>query len=437
MAFDTDIHLRNKVIYSVYIRNHTEEGTFLSIIPDLPRIKGLGVDIIWLMPIHPIGEEMRKGVDGSPYAIQDYRGTNPEYGTMEDFELLVEEIRSLGMKVLIDVVYNHTSPDSVLTKEHPEWFYRRPNGQMGNKVGEWYDVVDLEYTHKDLWIYQIETLKMWAQKVDGFRCDVASLVPLEFWKQARTEVAKVNPETIWLAESVHPHFLREHRNRQNTGLSDNELYQAFDMTYDYDVYDFFEQYLWKEISLKTYLDILMFQDGIYPVNYVKLKFLENHDHPRFRSYIEDPQAIRNWLCFLYFQKGATLLFAGQEKGIRELPDLFNKDTIPWEGQDLDLSPLIQQMNAVKKDECLCQGSYSLVADKDSDVVIGNYEWQGKIITGIFNLDGKHHVVNVEIPNGTYRNLMDQKDYAISEKVLLTSGEPMILVHYGEPKRSEF
>ncbi|UJF15213.1 alpha-amylase [Jeotgalibaca sp. MA1X17-3] len=437
MAFDTDIHLRNKVIYSIYVRNHTEEGTFLSILPDLPRIKGLGVDIIWLMPIHPIGKEMRKGVDGSPYAIQDYRGINPEYGTMEDFELLVEEVRALGMKVMIDVVYNHTSPDSVLAKEHPEWFYKRPKGQMGNKVGEWYDIVDLEYSHKDLWTYQIETLKMWAEKVDGFRCDVASLIPLEFWKQARLEVAKVNPETIWLAESVHTSFLREHRDRQNTGLSDNELYQAFDMTYDYDVYEFLEQYLWKEISLGTYLNILMFQDGIYPVNYVKLKFLENHDHPRFRSYVEDPQAVRNWLCFLYFQKGATLLFAGQEKGIRELPDLFNKDTIPWEGQDLDLSPLIQQMNSVKKDECLCEGRYSLEAAKETDVVIGNYEWQGKNVTGIFNLDGKHHVIKVAMPDGTYRNLIDGENYVVSESILLTSGEPMILIHYGEPKLSEF
>src|SRR5699024_4465555 len=134
MATQTDASLRNKVVYSIYIRNHTEEGTFEAVIPDLPRIKGLGVDIIWLMPIHPIGEEMRKGIAGSPYAIADYRDVNPEYGTMEEFENLVKAIRDNGMKVMIDVVLNHTSPDSVLVKEHPEWFFRRKNGRMGNKV---------------------------------------------------------------------------------------------------------------------------------------------------------------------------------------------------------------------------------------------------------------------------------------------------------------
>ena len=437
MAIDTDITLRNKVMYSVYIRNHTQEGTFDALIPDLSRIKGLGVDIIWLMPIHPIGEAMRKGIQGSPYAIQDYRGINPEYGTMESFEKLVEAIHKQGMKVMIDVVYNHTSPDSVLVKEHPEWFYRRPNGKMGNKVGEWYDVVDLDYSHKELWDYQIETLQMWARKVDGFRCDVASLIPLEFWKKARAEVAKVNPDTVWLAESVHPWFLRQHRNRGLVGLSDNELYEAFDITYDYDVQNFFEKYVWKEISLKNYLDILMLQDGIYPKNYVKLKFLENHDHPRFRSYVEDAQALRNWTSFLYFQKGTILLFAGQEKGIRELPDLFNKDTIPWEGQELDLSPLIQRLYDIKKDDCLREGSYILQADAGSDVVVGEYEWQGKHITGIFNLDGEHHVSEVTIPDGTYRNMLDDKDYIVKEGIVLTNGEPLILIHYDEPKITEF
>ena len=134
MALDTDISLRSQVIYSIYVRNHTQEGTFSAVIPDLDRIKALGTDIIWFMPIHPIGVKGKKGSLGCPYANKDYRSVNPEYGTLEDFRTLVDAIHARGMKCIIDVVYNHTSPDSVLTTEHPEFFYRKPDGTMGNHV---------------------------------------------------------------------------------------------------------------------------------------------------------------------------------------------------------------------------------------------------------------------------------------------------------------
>lgn len=203
MAADTDISLQNQVIYSIYVRNHTPEGTFRAVIPDLDRIRALGTDIVWFLPIHPIGVEGKKGSLGCPYANRDYRTVNPAYGTLEDFKTLVNEIHRRGMKCIIDVVYNHTSPDSVLFREHPEFFYRGPEGKPGNKMGDWSDVIDLDYRCPGLWEYQIRSLCQWAEIVDGFRCDVASFVPLEFWLKARQEVAKVRPGCIWLAETVH------------------------------------------------------------------------------------------------------------------------------------------------------------------------------------------------------------------------------------------
>ena len=128
---------------------------------------------------------------GCPYANRDYRTVNPEYGTLEDFLHLVDAIHDNGMKCIIDVVYNHTSPDSTLVHRHPEYFYRRPDGKRGNKVGDWTDVVDLDYDVPGLWDYQIESLCYWAQYVDGFRCDVASTVPVAFWKKARQAVERV------------------------------------------------------------------------------------------------------------------------------------------------------------------------------------------------------------------------------------------------------
>ena len=150
MAKETSKTLRNDVIYSIYVRNYSEEGTFDAVRKDLNRIQQLGVDIIWLMPIHPIGKMHRKGTLGSPYAIQDYRAINPEFGTMEDFINLCDAIHERGMKVIIDVVYNHTSPDSYLAKNHPEWFYHKEDGTLGNRVGNWWDVVDLDYSHQEL-----------------------------------------------------------------------------------------------------------------------------------------------------------------------------------------------------------------------------------------------------------------------------------------------
>ena len=162
MAKNTIKKYRNQVMYSIYVRNHSNEGTFEAVRQDLQRIKSLGVDIIWLMPIHPIGAESHKGTLGCPYAISDYRAVNPEYGSLEDFQRLVEDIHRFDMKCIIDVVYNHTSPDSWLAQNHPDWFYHKGDGSPGNRIGEWPDVVDLDYSHSELWDYQIETLKYWA-----------------------------------------------------------------------------------------------------------------------------------------------------------------------------------------------------------------------------------------------------------------------------------
>ena len=148
-----------------------------------------------------MASRIKKDSLGCPYANKDYRTTNPEYGTMDDFKSLVEKIHAKGMKCIIDVVYNHTSPDSNLSVEHPEFFYRKPDGNFGNKVGDWSDIIDLDYSNKELWRYQIDSLVMWARIVDGFRCDVASFVPVEFWKQAREAVSKVIPTSFGLPKA--------------------------------------------------------------------------------------------------------------------------------------------------------------------------------------------------------------------------------------------
>ena len=264
MADDTSAVLQEQVIYSVYVRAHTEEGTFLSIIPDLDRIRALGADWIWFLPIHPIGEKGKKGSLGCPYANRDYRTTNPVYGSMEEFRFLCDEIHRRGMKVMIDVVYNHTSPDAVLLGEHPDFYYRDAAGKLGNKIGDWADVIDLDYRSRALWDYQIESLRFWASIVDGFRCDVASFVPLDFWRAARSAVAEVNPGCVWLAESVHLSFGNFARREGFTSARDSEAFDAFDIEYQYDVWESFERFLAGKGLLHEWTEQLNFRAAELP-----------------------------------------------------------------------------------------------------------------------------------------------------------------------------
>ena len=423
MAINTPKQYRNQVLYSVFVRNYSETGTFEALRQDLGRIKALGVDIIWLMPIHPIGETARKGTVGSPYAIKNYREVNPDFGTLENLKRLVAEIHCLGMKCIIDVVYNHTSPDSWLAKHHPEWFYHKPDGSFGNRVGDWYDVIDLDYDQRDLWEYQIETLKMWAEIVDGFRCDVAPIVPLAFWMKAREEVEKVRPGCIWLAETVEPHFIVHLRSRGINGDSDAECFQAFDICYDYDIYDIYRNCLKGETPLSEYARAVNQQESMYPANYVKLRCLENHDRPRAHMLISDERALRNWTAFLYFQKGMTMIFNGQEVGATHLPQLFEKDPVDWNSKP-DLSTLMRRLYDIKQDKLFADSTYR-VKTLPRDVILATHEKGEERLCGIFSLRGESSLIKIDLPNGTYENLLGGT-VDVFDGCLSVTGEPMII-----------
>lgn len=424
MAKNTAISLRGAVIYSVYVRNHTHEGTFQAIIPDLDRIKALGVDIIWLLPIHPIGVQGKKGSLGCPYANRDYRTVNPDYGTMDDFKALVDEIHTRGMKCIIDVVYNHTSPDSTLTQEHPEFFYHKPDGSMGNHVGDWTDVVDLDYTYAELWDYQIESLKMWAGIVDGFRCDVASFVPVEFWCKARKACEKVHPGCIWLAETVHSGFGLMARQSGLYSANDYEMFEAFDMEYDYDVREVFDRYLKGECNLSNYIDVINFQECVYPANYNKMRCLENHDQPRICSFVSGRKALENYTAFLYFLKGTTLLYAGQEFCCTTIPSLFEKDVFP---RTLgDISDWFPKLNRMKKEILSCEDTFLGYADDEHNIAILERSDLKTQKLGIFSMAGLAADVKVNFPDGEYCNHLDGTTIKISKGILHCNGNPVIL-----------
>ena len=422
MAANTDINLQKQIIYSIYVRNLTEEGTFNAVIPDLDRIQALGTDIIWFMPIHPIGVTGHKGSMGCPYANKDYRTINPEYGTLDDFRQLVREIHERGMKVMIDVVYNHTSPDSTLVYEHPEWFYHKTDGSFGNKIGDWSDVVDLDYSKKELWDYQIESLTYWAGIVDGYRCDVASFVPADFWIRARESVEKIHPGFIWLAETVHSGYCAFARKMGIYSASDNDIYQAFDLEYEYDIRQAFDDMLEGKTTLTHYADLLNFQEAIYPLNYNKMRYLENHDTPRICSRIKGDAALKNFTAWLYFNKGTTLIYAGQEYGNDHVPSLFDKDVID-RNTGICISDYMRKLADIKKEFLGADDFITSIANENEKVLIQIRENNKRKEIGIFclkpeNTDPIMKTVSTKglIPDSTYTNLID------GQKVLCTNGQ---------------
>jgi hypothetical protein len=400
MAHDTPLDYRNLVIYEIYVRNHGPNGTFSDVESDLERIKSLGVDVIWFMPIHPIGAVARKGSLGSPYSIADYRGINPEYGTRDDFARLIAKAHQLGLKVWIDVVYNHTAHDSKLVKEHPEWFHQDSNGRPVTTVPAWSDVIDLKHPNPELSDYLVETLKGWAQfGVDGFRCDVASIIPVDFWQRARREVEQVKPGVVWLAESVHPSFIESRRLQGLRGHSDSEIFTAFDITYDYDIWSTFLAAVTGILPAVRFLEMLRFQDGIYPENFVKMRCVENHDNHRIMYLAPTKDQGLAWTAFQAFNKGAFLIYAGQESAADHKPTLFEIDKVPW--GDYELQPFLTQLTRIKKDPIITNGKFRILS---GDPVI-HAAWSSAEghLYGIFNISNTKEEVEVKIPDGTYKD----------------------------------
>jgi len=437
MAKDTEKELRNKIIYEVYVRNHGKTGTFKDISSDLKRIKELGVDFIWFMPIHPISKLNLKGRLSSPYSISDYTKVNPEYGTEDEFKKLVEEIHDYDMKVMIDVVYNHTSHDSIYRKKNPEFFYRTPGGNFGNNAGEWEDVIDLDYSNTNLWKEQIETLKKWVKiGVDGFRCDVAPLVPLEFWLDVRKQIKEINPDFVLLAETLGPDFIKQLRDSGIYAASDCEIYQAFDISYDYDTKNNLSNYFIGLGSLDELLDKKRIQEYIYPENYVKLRFLENHDLPRARAIIPDDMLLDMWTGFLFFEKGTTLIYAGQEAKDTNTPSLFDIDKVNWKNLSDKYTGLIKKLSSIKKDKIFAYGNYNIYKPDVNGVIYAAYTYENRAMIGIFNVENKVGELDLKtdtkeksgtpkIKDGSYTNLIDGLSVEVRNNKIILTSKPLI------------
>ena len=420
MAKDTKYNARKISIYQMFPFIYSKEGTLNKASERLGEIKDMGFDYVYLLPIHERGKLNSKGTYGSPYAIRDYYSIDKHIGTINDFEQFVKKAHSIGLKVMIDVVFNHSACDCVYTKNHPEYYLKDKEGNFTRKVADWSDVYDFDYSCKELRKELIKVLKYWANKgIDGIRCDVASLVPVNFWKEARRELKKINPDFFMLAESTHMGLVMYMRYRGYYAASDNDLYEAFDALYSYDIAEEYNAATTKD-NLLPYIRAINYQQGIFPKNALKLYHLENHDYPRIYSLVKNKTKVRQWVSFSFLAKGVSFVYAGQECYASHLPNFFEKEDLDWTKLDKNYVALITKLNKLKKSMFNDNSYIDYKLYPNAKALIFSQRDEKEEYFGIFNVTNSKGEVEIDIDDGEYVNLIDD------EKIIIKKGKTSLI-----------
>ena len=385
---------RNADIYEVNIRQYTPEGTFKAFSEHLPRLKEMGVDIIWLMPVNPIGVKNRKGSLGSYYSVKDYTEVNPEFGTLDDFKELVKKAHEQGMKVIIDWVANHSSWDNPWITEHPDWYTKDSTGEMVSPF-DWSDVADLNYDNKGLWTGMTDAMKYWVKEtgIDGYRCDVAGMVPVEFWDQVRAELDKIKP-VFMLAEAEDP-ALQIH---------------AFDMTYAWELHHILNEIAQGKKNATAIETYYLKQDTLYPKDAYRMLFTSNHDENSWNG-TEFERMGEGSVCMAVLTAtlpGMPLMYSGQESAFNRRLRFFDKDTIDW--KDYRLAPFYKALFTLKHSyQPLWNGSWGGTMERisttaDTSIFAFTRVKEGDKIFVIANLSGevKETKLRGDSYKGSYR-----------------------------------
>jgi len=350
--------LQDAVIYEVFPRTFSAEGTLDAVRRRIPELHDLGATCIWLMPIHPIGVSGRKGILGSPYAISDYRSIHPDLGTLEDLKRLVRTAHGYGMKVIMDFVANHSSVDCRLQRIHPEWYRRDCHGRPQSPGFGWTDVLGFDYRNRDLRDYMIETMLHYIREcdIDGYRCDVAALVPTDFWREAREALKKAKPDAILLAESHEP--------------SHNAV--AFDLTYEENLPQVLQKVFFGTLSARAIRHLIEEDRLTFPVGSMRMRYLENHDQPRAVERI-GVRGLKVAAALLFTLDGVPLIHNGQEIGEGRRASLFEPFKIQWESGDYIMRELYRHLSHMRSNvPALRRGSLAFLNVARDDSVLAYY-----------------------------------------------------------------
>lgn len=409
------VSAHNKVIYEVNVRNYSTNG-FSGVKNDLQRLKDLGVDIIWLMPIHPIGVVKREGSLGSPYSIKDYKAINPEFGTAQDFKNLIDAAHALKMEVWIDWVANHTAWDHPWVSQHLD-YYASKNGQQPYSPNGWNDVAQLNYDNQNLRLEMIDAMKYWVANfnIDGYRCDAATFIPLDFWKQARVQVDAVK-KISWLCEGDKAEYMSVFDYDYAWAFNDalNNFGSGSDTT-----------------NLVTACNTL-FNNQAYK-NKGRMVYLTNHDlnahdGTEFTRYGANVLPL-TVLSFTIYDM--PLIYNGQEIGMNKSMNLFNYDPVKWDPANKIYLNLFQKLTRLKRTQPALEdganrGSLQIIpTNKDNVLAYTRTRGDNQILV-VMNFNNT--AVNMKwkdiIPSGTFKN------YLTGESQTFNMNDGMILMEKG-------
>jgi cyclomaltodextrinase / maltogenic alpha-amylase / neopullulanase len=387
--------LRDGLVYEVFPRAFSSRGDFDGVTAQLDRLKDLGVNVVWLMPIHPLGRERAKGPLGSPYAVRDFDAVNPDYGTAEDLRELVAAAHKRDMKVFLDVVANHTAWDSVLMR-HPDWYTHDAAGRIVPPNPDWVDVADLDYESAALRDYMKAMLVRWVRDfgIDGFRCDYAAGVPRDFWESARAELDKVKPGIVLLAEADDPAL----------------LLHAFDIDYAWDFYHAMSDALVGRKPASFVRETWERAAAAYPRGALRLRFSDNHDQLRATAQAGLPAALAA-SAVMYTLDGVPLLYNGMEVGDTTesaAPALFEKMPIAWDMAERRprVLPHYRALAALRRAHpALTRGAVRWLRNGDEARVLSwERDGAGESLVVAVNLSSVPYTGLVEIPAGAYRDI---------------------------------
>jgi glycosidase len=403
---------KDAVIYEVNVRQYTPEGTLKAFENHLPRLKEMGVDILWLMPVHPIGEKNRKGSMGSYYSVRDYTAVNPEFGTLDDFKDLVNTAHELGMYVILDWVANHTAWDHAWIEDHPDWYTKDENGEMISPF-DWTDVAELDDDNEAMQTAMIDAMKFWITEadIDGYRCDVAAEVPLGFWNRSRAELDELKAVFMLAeAEEVEHH---EH---------------AFDMSYAWELHHLMNDVAKGEKNVKDLDAYYKKHDKRFPADAYRMTFITNHDENSWNGteYERMGEAVNTFAVLTYTLPGMPMLYTGQEAAFDRRLKFFIKDSVDW--ADYPLSDFYKKLGQLRKENpALWSGSEGgkmrRVETSDNESVYAFLRKKGEnIVLVLTNLSDapKEFILNFK---GKEKAM---KDWFSGENVQIFSGEPLTL-----------
>lgn len=414
MIFKKADWINNTNVYEVNLRQYTKEGTFNAFAKELPRLKDMGISTLWFMPITPIAQKNKKGTLGSQYACSDYTAINPEFGNLDDFKNLVKKAHSMGFKVIIDWVANHTGWDHVWTKTHPDYYEMDPATKDFKIASGMDDIIELNYKNPALRKAMIDAMRYWVDEcdIDGYRCDLAFWVELDFWLEARAELQKTKT-LFWLAE--------------NDAIDNPQYYQAFDACYTWTWMHKTEDFYKKDHDINVLKTLLHNYDTTGGQKGIRLWFTTNHDENSWNGteYEKYGEAAKALAVFSFTWNGIPLIYSGQELPNMKRLQFFEKDVIEWNG-NYQLNDFYKTLLTLHKNNPALRAgdpaviTHVLKTDHDNKVLAYLRKHENHEVLTLLNLsnDKIHCTLNGEFLSGTFTNIFTHAatDFTASKSV---------------------